>query len=91
MSDSPRWPVKICDCEAEIVMATSVKTGSLMPFNSVPNKNGQWVLEASADGSPRARFLRAQYRFGVPNLYEPHWGKCPNAVKHRRQQPRSRS
>ncbi len=91
MSESPKWPVKICDCTAEIVMAVSVKTGSQMPFHAKPSKNGQWVIESAADGSPRARYLKAQYRFGVPNLYESHWGQCPFAASHRRPRKRSQS
>lgn len=89
MSERANWPVKICDCKAEIVMAVSVKTGSLMPFHATPSKNGQWVLEAGADGSPHARYLKAQYRFGVPNLYESHWGACPNSATHRKKRSRS--
>lgn len=75
MSESPKWPVKVCDCKAEIVMATSVKTGSPMPFHAEPNKNGQWVLEAGADGLPQARYLSARFRFGVPEVVRVSLGR----------------
>lgn len=65
-------------CPAQIVWAKTAK-GKMMSFDKSPVDDGEWALDFTGEGPPRARRAEA----GTLIRYKTHWATCPGAQKAR--------
>lgn len=70
---------KCRSCEAEIVWATSERTGKPMPLDATPTANGNMVMIAG-----KARGYTEEDAKLHRDRYTSHFATCPDADKFRR-------